>query len=579
MIKKLFKGDNIYAYRYFGFTKPYRFRYWLTMFLYSSQGFMMQFILAMFTGNIMAAILAGDAGGVTHAGVTLAIMLGVYLLIFGIGIFVHIVTVGAISRDVRQKLFRSFVADGLESDKHSGESIAALNTDASTAEDVLEGPLMMFLYNLMIIPASIVVVFVIDWRLGLAVTAVGMISFFVQHRFTEPLAKIGKDRLDANAENVKTGSNIFAGAITIRAYNMQPEALISYDRENNRLQTLDIKQGIISMWQGIFGSVEGWLTMLVVFGLGGWLASTGHLEFSSLIVVFMMGGALANAIGSMGRVYADMQPPIAGAKRLFMVMDKADAHKKDVAHGDGVVAKGYAIDVKNLSFRYKDAETETLKNVSFNIPENKTVAFVGESGSGKSTLLKVLIGLYDRDEMGLFIGDVCFNDMKIAAWREQFAYVDQSCKLFDMSVRENIAMGKAGAVTETWIISAAKRAAAHEFIETLDGGYDADCGEKGGQLSGGQKQRIAIARAIYKRSPVLVFDEATSALDKESERHVMNTIEDLRKDHTILLTTHNLENVKTADMIVVMDQGNVAEIGTHHELMEKQGIYHRLVMQ
>jgi subfamily B ATP-binding cassette protein MsbA len=145
-----------------------------------------------------------------------------------------------------------------------------------------------------------------------------------------------------------------------------------------------------------------------------------------------------------------------------------------------------------------------------------------------------------------------------------------------MSVRENIAMGAAGKVEEDVIIVSAKRAAAHEFIGELEGGYDAPCGEKGGTLSGGQKQRIAIARALAKQAHILVFDEATSALDTESERHIMDTIHSLRNDHTILITTHNLENIITADKIIVLDNGNIAEMGTHNELMQKNGIYTRL---
>ena len=168
----------------------------------------------------------------------------------------------------------------------------------------------------------------------------------------------------------------------------------------------------------------------------------------------------------------------------------------------------------------------------------------------------------------------------IRGWRRNFAYVDQSCKLFDMSIRENIALGSGAASAEdSEILAAAKRAAAHDFIESLEGGYDAPCGEKGGTLSGGQKQRIAIARALVKKAPILVFDEATSALDAESERYIMETIESLRSDHTILITTHNLENIANADKIVVMDKGSIKEIGTHQELMDAEGLYHRLFTQ
>ncbi|MCL2014905.1 MAG: ATP-binding cassette domain-containing protein, partial [Defluviitaleaceae bacterium] len=197
--------------------------------------------------------------------------------------------------------------------------------------------------------------------------------------------------------------------------------------------------------------------------------------------------------------------------------------------------------------------------------------------SGKSTLLRAIIGMYEREEMPVFIGKQGFNETSLQDWRSQFAYVDQSCKLFNVSIAENIAYGRVDNLpTQPEIETAAKRAFAHDFIASLEDGYNTDCGEKGDSLSGGQKQRVAIARALAKKAPILVFDEATSALDKESEKYIMETIETLRNDHTILITTHNLDNIVTADCIIVMESGNVAEIGTHDELMAKFGVYKRL---
>ena len=555
---KLTQGNNQYLFKMFRFMRPYGLRYAITQFIYSSQGFALPFIFAIFSGNIMAAILSGDAEGVLRAAALFAIMVFGYLLVFLVAVAVNIIVVERAILDMKRSLFRTFVRTGLEDASHSGEGIAAINTDSDTAANIFQGPLMFAMQSIITIVGSVITIFIIDIRLGLASLAVGILSFFMQKRFTIPLAKVGKERLEANSSALKSASNVFSGAMAIRAYNMQPQAFITFDRDNSRLKMLDIRQGFIRMGQRLFSTIEGWLTLLVVFGFGGWLAATGRLEFYLVVVVFSMSASLSSSIGALGEVYAGLQPPIAGAKRVFAILEKGESlSQKKMKRTAPSQANGYGLSIKNLIFRYQDGELDTLSDINIEVGENQMIALVGESGSGKSTLLRAIIGMYERDDLGLSLGGISYNDTNIKDWRQNFAYVDQSCTLFDMSIKENIAIGAGGNCTDEDIISAAKQAAAHDFIESLEGGYDAPCGEKGNTLSGGQKQRIAIARALVKKAPILVFDEATSALDKETERNIMDTIQNLRENHTILITTHNLDNVVDVDMIIKMDGGRL----------------------
>jgi len=569
--------DRQYFFRMFRYVKPYAPSYTIGTFLYSSQFFVNSLFSSFFIGGVTAAILDYNFSGVINTiGIAVLMMVGILVLV-GIGAYMYVVTTGYALRDMCLDLFSSFMKTSIESEKHSGEGIAALNTDANTAIDILTNALTPFLMNEIGASFSVAAVFIIDWRMGLGAVAVGLLAFLVQSRFATPLAKLGKAELAVNADLVKSLSNIFAGALTIRVYARQDRALFQFDRENGKLKKIAFKQAFIGMWRDLFTTVQGWLTLVLTFALGGWLVAAGEMDFSRIMMVLPFAEAIGRSMSDIGATFAALQPPIVAAKRVFAIIDAApetsDKNTENIIEWTG----NYEIKASKLSFSYKGASEEALKDIDLAIDENEMIAFVGESGSGKSTLLRVIIGMYERDELNMSIGNLPFAVQNIYDWRTHFAYVDQSCKLFDMSIAENIAMGTQGGTDDEEIQKAAKIAFAHDFISALPDGYRAPCGERGTSLSGGQKQRLAIARALLSKAPVLVFDEATSALDAESERNIMETIENLRSDHTILITTHNLNNIATADKIVVMDGGRIVEVGTHTELLKKNGRYAKLL--
>ena len=570
------KVDIKYIFKMLRFMKPYLFAYIIGGIMYNGQSFVFPFILATFQSGIIQAIINSDPQGVITSVIVLLFMILGFLAIIGPGVYMWVMSIAKAMRDLKRQLFRSFVRNDIESaaSSHSGEGIAAINTDSDTAEGILD--MQEFLRNAVGIVFSSIAVIAIDWRVGLAVVGIGLLAFAAQSRFTKPLARIGKERLEANAESLKTVTNLFSGALPIRSFNMQNTAMITFDKDNNRLLTIQFRQAFIAMWQGLFTTVQGWFTLAAIFGLGGWLVANGHLEFHILMMFPPLAAPIVGGFSSIGEAWAGLQPPIVAAKRVFAILENPNNTPCIVRDSTHIDTQGYKIEIKDMNFRYLDAESDALSNINLEINENEMVAFVGESGSGKSTLLRAIIGLYERENLGMRISDISFNDVSATAWRRNFAYVDQSCKLFDMSIKENIAMGTKGSASDDEVVAAAKRAFAHDFIEEIAEGYNAPCGEQGATLSGGQKQRIAIARALVKKAPILVFDEATSALDKESERNIMDTIETLRGDHTILLTSHNLESIVKADKIVVMDGGTIVDIGTHDTLMAKDGLYRRL---
>jgi len=270
---------------------------------------------------------------------------------------------------------------------------------------------------------------------------------------------------------------------------------------------------------------------------------------------------------------ATIQEGLAGAQRLFAMLDVKPAFDEK-PDAKTLTVSGGAISLQDVHFSYV-SETKALKGVSMDVPAGKTVALVGPSGAGKSTILNLIPRFYDVNSGSITIDGSDVRDVTFASLYSNIALVSQEITLFDDTVRANIAYGRAGA-SEEEIISAARHAAAHDFIMALPDGYDTMVGERGMKLSGGQRQRLAIARAMLKNAPILLLDEATSALDTESERQVQAALDELMRGRTTVVIAHRLSTVNGADLIYVIQEGRVIEQGNHAELMAHGGAYSHL---
>jgi len=319
----------------------------------------------------------------------------------------------------------------------------------------------------------------------------------------------------------------------------------------------------------------GSITFLIIAWYGGkQIIVEQSISPADFLVFLGMFFQILPPAKSLSTSISNVQKGEASLERVLDILD-ADVKIDEVASPVEISTLNNQIEFNNIGFYY-DKDHTILKNFSLIIPKGKTVALVGQSGSGKTTIANLLARFYDVSEGEILIDGTNIKNLKLKEYRQLLGMVTQESVLFNDSVYNNILMGKPDATKEE-VIAAAKIANADSFITHLPEGYDSNIGDDGGKLSGGQKQRVSIARAVLKNPPIMILDEATSALDTESERFVQDALEKMMENRTSLVIAHRLSTIQKADWIVVMEKGDIVEQGTHHDLIAKRGMYHKLV--
>jgi subfamily B ATP-binding cassette protein MsbA len=301
---------------------------------------------------------------------------------------------------------------------------------------------------------------------------------------------------------------------------------------------------------------------------------TPMLEGSKFIAYMGLAYNILTPAKAISKASYQVKTGLAAAERVFEVLE---VENTIVNKSDAIIKTDFTdkISIENINFRYE--EENILKNFSLTVPKGKTVALVGQSGSGKSTIANLLTRFYDVNEGSIKIDGTDIRDYNLQSLRGLMGLVTQDSILFNDTIKNNILLGKQDA-TDGEIIEALKIANAYEFVKDLPNGIDTNIGDAGGKLSGGQKQRLSIARAVLKNPPIMILDEATSALDTESEKFVQVALENMMQNRTSIVIAHRLSTIQKADVIVVMQKGEIVEQGTHEELLAKNGMYSKLVM-
>lgn len=419
-----------------------------------------------------------------------------------------------------------------------------------------------------------VVMIYTSWQLSVVLFVlapiIGMLIAIVSRRFRQLSRNIQSSMGDLTV----TTEQMLKGHKEVISFGGQQVEKERFERVSNDMRLKGMK--VISA----DGISDGLVQLIASFALSAvlYLSTVKGLDIEDLTagsftVVFSSMMAMLRPLKSLTNVNSQFQRGMAACQTLFGFLDlptEEDKGKIEIKRAKGDV------EFKNVSFTYEGKENPALNQVSFSIPKGKTVALVGRSGSGKSTIANLLTRFYNIDSGEILLDGVNVQDYTLANLREQCSIVSQQVHLFNDTIANNIAYAATDKFSREEIIQAAKAAHAMEFIEKLDDGLDTIIGENGASLSGGQRQRLAIARALLRNSPVLVLDEATSALDTESERAIQSALAELQKDKTVLVIAHRLSTIEKADEILVVDQGEIVERGSHSELMALDGAYKQL---
>ncbi|WP_096271418.1 ABC transporter ATP-binding protein [Paucisalibacillus globulus] len=477
--------------------------------------------------------------------------------------------------DIRDKLFDHMQKLSMRyySTTKTGEIISRVINDVEQTKNFVITGLMNIWLDLITILIAICIMLTMDIPLTFVAIALFPLFGFAIKYFYGRLRQLTRDRSQALAEVQGHLHERVQGVPVTRSFALESYEQKQFDHQNKKFLDKALEH---TSWNAKTFAVTNTITdlaplLVITFSayqvingnmtIGTMAAFFAYLErvYSPLRRLINSSTVLVQSIASIDRVFEFMN-------EQYDIVDKPNAIHVERVHGD--------IDFENVTFQY-DEEHTVLKNINLTVNQGETIALVGMSGGGKSTLISLIPRFYDVSDGSIKVDGIDIRDVEARSLRNNIGMVLQDNILFGDTVAMNIRMGNPNA-TDDEVIDAAKAANAHDFIMELPEGYNTMVGERGVKLSGGQKQRVAIARVFLKNPPILIFDEATSALDLESEHMIQEAMEKLASDRTTFIVAHRLATITHADRIVVIENGEITEVGSHHELMKKKGSYYDL---
>jgi ATP-binding cassette, subfamily B, bacterial MsbA len=476
--------------------------------------------------------------------------------------------------NMREGLFKKIVTMdvGFFSTQRKGDLMSRMTNDLAEIENSVISALQVFLRDPFTLIIWFTAMFAIQWQLMVLTLSILPISGLGISLISKKLKKESTESQKSSGHILSLIDEAISGIRIIKGFVAESFIFTRFSNQGQHYANLSQKIGKKRELASPITEVMGVTIVSAILFIGGNLVFEGKLEASVFFMVIIGFYKILEPLKGIASSFTAIQTGISAGNRLFEIID-ADVKVQDPKNPKTLTTFNHSIQLKNIGFKYD--ENEVLKNVNIEIPKGKLIALVGPSGGGKSTLVDLIPRFYDPATGTVEIDGINIKEFDLHSLRSHIGIVTQESILFNDSIFNNIAFGLPN-ITQADVERAARIANAHEFIINSEDGYQTSIGERGSKLSGGQRQRLSIARAVLKNPDILILDEATSALDNESEKLVQEALNYLMKERTSIVIAHRLSTIRHADLILVLDKGEIKEQGTHEELISKAGIYYKL---